>query len=108
MTKLNAARRAAAAADSTFLTTGAKFLVAAPDTLAVQKPGVLALLANSGASSTPKWTVPNAGFKANEVLMDIVACKTVTADGNGGVTVTGAGGMPQVRSLFTRDSVNDC
>ncbi|THH31734.1 hypothetical protein EUX98_g2466 [Antrodiella citrinella] len=96
VTKLNAARRAAAAADSTYLTTGAKFLIAAPNTLAVQKPGVLALLANGGNSSTPQWTVPNAGFKANEVLMDIVACTTVTADGNGGVTVTGSGGMPLI------------
>ncbi|KAH9856074.1 glycoside hydrolase family 13 protein [Lenzites betulinus] len=94
---LNAARKAAIAANSGYLTTAAKFLsTGSESTMAILKTPMLALLTNGGNSSTPKWTVSDAGFQANEALVDILTCSTLNADSNGGVTVQGTGGNPQV------------
>ncbi|KAI0070668.1 glycoside hydrolase family 13 protein [Panus rudis PR-1116 ss-1] len=93
---LNAARKAAATANKDFYTSSLKFLVASTNNLAISKPPMLTLLTNEGASSTPKWNVPDAGFNANEELIDVLTCNKVNADGNGGVSVTGSGGNPQV------------
>ncbi|KAI0798144.1 glycoside hydrolase family 13 protein [Abortiporus biennis] len=93
---LNAARKAAAAANSNFHTTNLKFLQTSASNLAISKAPMLTLLSNVGASGTPQWSVPNAGFQANEELIDVLTCTTLTADSNGGVTVKGSGGMPQV------------
>ncbi len=57
---------------------------------------MLALLSNKGSSSSPEWTVASAGFSPNEQLVDVLTCSSVTADSNGGITVQGSGGMPQV------------
>lgn len=57
---------------------------------------MLTLLSNGGSTSTPQWSVPNAGYSANEVLVDVLTCNTVTADSNGGVSVKGSSGLPQV------------
>lgn len=57
---------------------------------------MLTLLTNEGSTSTPQWSVPDAGFSANEELVDVLSCTKVTADANGGVTVKGSGGNPQV------------
>ncbi|KAH9921835.1 glycoside hydrolase family 13 protein [Amylocystis lapponica] len=75
-----------------------KFLPTTGDesTLAVSKPPMLALLTNGGASSTPTWNVAGAGYSANEALVDVLSCTSFNADGNGGVSVKGSGGMPQV------------
>lgn len=93
---LNAARKAAMSSNSDFLTTPVKFLSSSPSSLAVSKPPLLTLLSNGGSSSTPSWSVPNAGFGSNEKLVDVLTCSQLSADGNGGVSVTGSGGMPQV------------
>ncbi|EIW57027.1 glycoside hydrolase family 13 protein [Trametes versicolor FP-101664 SS1] len=94
---LNAARKAAIAANSSFLTTAVKFPSSGSDsTMAILKPPMLALLSNGGSSSTPKWTVSDAGFQANEELVDVLTCTKMNADSNGGVTVQGSGGSPQV------------
>lgn len=68
--------------------------------MAILKPPMLALLSNGGSSSTPKWTVSDAGFQANEELVDVLTCTKMNADSNGGVTVQGSGGSPQVRSTI--------
>ncbi|KAI0753794.1 glycoside hydrolase superfamily [Fomes fomentarius] len=94
--KLNGARKAAVAANSKFLTTPVKLYTPSGSTLAVSKPPLLALLTNGGSSSSPKWDVPEAGYKPNEELVDIISCSKVTADANGGVSATGSGGSPQV------------
>ena len=39
---------------------------------------------------------PWLGLSANEVLVDVLTCNTVTADSNGGVSVKGSSGLPQV------------
>lgn len=68
--------------------------------LAVSKPPLLGLLTNVGNTSTgsTQWTIPgNSGlFKGGESVVDVLACKAVTADSSGGLTVQASGGMPQV------------
>lgn len=65
---------------------------------------MLALLSNGGSSTSPQWSVPNAGYSANEDLVDVLTCIKITADSNGGVTAKSTQGMPQVRPTFTRSS----
>ncbi|OBZ74584.1 Alpha-amylase A type-1/2 [Grifola frondosa] len=93
---LNAARKAAISANSNFLTSPVKFLSAEGTTVAVSKAPMLALLTNGGNSSTPSWSIPAAGYQANEELVDILTCTKINADGNGGVSVQGTSGQPQV------------
>ncbi|KAI8992740.1 glycoside hydrolase family 13 protein [Trametes punicea] len=94
---LNAARKAAIEANSNYLTTAAKFLPSGSEsTMAVYKPPMLALLTNGGSSSSPSWTVPDAGYQGNEELVDVLTCNKLNADTNGGVSVQGSGGNPQV------------
>ncbi|KAI0365853.1 glycoside hydrolase family 13 protein [Pilatotrama ljubarskyi] len=94
---LNAARKAAIAANSDYLTTAVKFLqTGSESTMAISKPPMLTLLTNGGSSSSPSWSVVDAGFQANEELVDVLTCSKMNADGNGGVTVQGSGGNPQV------------
>ena len=57
---------------------------------------MLALLSNGGSSSTPSWDVPEAGYEPNEELVDVVSCTRISADSNGGVSVQGSDGNPQV------------
>ncbi|GJE95538.1 glycoside hydrolase family 13 protein [Phanerochaete sordida] len=93
---LNAARKAAANASSSFYSTPIKFLQNTGTQLAVSKPPLLALLSNQGSSSSPQWSVASAGYKANEDLVDVVSCTKVTADSNGGVSTTAQSGKPVV------------
>lgn len=65
-------------------------------TVAVSKLPMTALLTNQGGGGTPWWNVPSAGYKPGETLVDVLSCRTVTADAGGGVTVLGSGGQPQV------------
>ncbi|KAI0753795.1 glycoside hydrolase family 13 protein [Fomes fomentarius] len=116
---LNAARRAAITANSSYLTTPvrpfprfhissptyiwhinrvqAKLYAVTPSTLAVSKPPMLALLTNTGyASDGPTWNVPDAGYAPHEELVDVLTCNTVYADTHGGVLVHGSHGLPQI------------
>ena len=78
----------------------AKTWVASANALAVSKPPLLALLTNTGSNgSAASWEVPGAGFSANEALVEVLTCNTMTADGNGGISAKSNGGMPQVRLL---------
>ncbi|KIK01831.1 glycoside hydrolase family 13 protein [Laccaria amethystina LaAM-08-1] len=98
VTTLNAVRKAAAAANSSFLTTPLKFITQQdPSLLAVSKPPLIALLTNLGSNSTKSSTWVASGVaSANEVLVDVLSCATVKADGSGGVSVAVVGGLPQV------------
>lgn len=95
---LNAARKAAALTNTAFYSTPLKLMSVTANSLAVSKPPLLALLSNRGNLSSPEWTVASAGYQAGEKLVDVLSCTEVTADNNGGVTVEGTGGMPQVCS----------
>lgn len=68
-----------------------------PTLLAVSKPPLLALLTNSGSSSTSQavWSAKKI-YKANETLVDVITCRRFMADPSGGVQVQVVGGMPQV------------
>ncbi|KAF8885592.1 glycoside hydrolase family 13 protein [Infundibulicybe gibba] len=96
---LVAMRKAAATANTAFLTTPVKFLPQTDaSTMMVSKPPMLALFTNAGNASASglKWTVPAGTFKANEAIVDVLTCTASTADGSGGASVAVAGGMPQV------------
>jgi alpha-amylase len=69
---------------------------ASQSSLVISKAPLVALLTNEGGSSTPTWTVSNAGFSANEEVWDVLTCTKYTADGSGSLSVTGSSGKPQV------------
>ena len=97
---LNAARKAAAAANPSFYSTPVKFMSVTENGMAVLKSPMTALLSNKGSSSDPDWTVASAGYQPNELLVDVLSCTSVHADNHGGVSVQGSGGMPQVCLLY--------
>jgi alpha-amylase len=74
-----------------------KFLAIEDHSMAISKPPILALFTNIGTESPQgvNWKV-NAIFPPNELLVDVLTCTKVMADGQGGVNVPSAYGMPQV------------
>ncbi|KAF9074062.1 glycoside hydrolase superfamily [Rhodocollybia butyracea] len=99
VTTLNAARKQAISANSSFLTTKAKF-ISQPDssTLAISKPPMLTLLTNGGNSSSVKWSIPSSAnlFSGSETVVDVLSCNTVTTASDGSLSVTASSGLPQV------------
>jgi alpha-amylase len=97
---LNLARKAAAAANSSFLGAPAAFPAPSTSQLVLAKPPLLALLTNvgSGAHTQPSWGVGAAatGYAPNTALVDVLACTAHSADAQGTVSVTSSGGMPMV------------
>jgi alpha-amylase len=81
----------------TLITTQMKFLAIQDHSMAISKPPMLALFTNVGAESPRgvNWKV-DAVFPPNELLVDVLTCSKVMADGQGGVNVPSAYGMPQV------------
>ncbi|KAH9912011.1 uncharacterized protein B0H18DRAFT_279204 [Fomitopsis serialis] len=98
---LNAARKAAIAwNNASFLSTPVDFPVASTSQLAVSKSPLLALLANTGQSSSPSWSVPSTNYTKGEELIDVLSCVTTKVGSAGAVAWTGSSGMPAVRVSF--------
>ncbi|KAI0689018.1 glycoside hydrolase family 13 protein [Cytidiella melzeri] len=93
---LTAARQTAMKANKDFLSTKVQFLNASESSLVISKSPIVALLSNKGSSSTPTWTVSNAGFSGNEEVWDVLTCTKYTTDSSGDLTVTGSSGKPQM------------
>ncbi|KAH9914300.1 glycoside hydrolase superfamily [Fomitopsis serialis] len=94
---LNAARKAAIAASSSYLSTAVTFPSVGGNTLAVSKYPMLSLLTNVGASGTPAWDVSSGtGYSSGTELIDVLTCTTYTAGSGGSVSVTGSGGNPVI------------
>ncbi|KAH9922384.1 glycoside hydrolase superfamily [Fomitopsis serialis] len=94
---LNAARKAAIAwNNASFLSTPLDFPVASTSQLAVSKSPLLALLANTGQSSSPSWSVPSTNYTKGEELIDVLSCVTTKVGSAGAVAWTGSSGMPAV------------
>ncbi|TFY68040.1 hypothetical protein EVJ58_g1252 [Rhodofomes roseus] len=94
---LNAARKAAIAASSSYLSTAVTFPSVSGNTLAVSKYPMLALLTNVGASGTPAWDVSSGtGYASGTELIDVLTCTTYTAGSGGSVSVTGSEGAPVI------------
>ncbi|KAH9837566.1 glycoside hydrolase superfamily [Rhodofomes roseus] len=94
---LNAARKAAIAASSSYLSTAVTFPSVGGNTLAVSKYPMLALLTNVGASGTPAWDVSSGtGYASGTELIDVLTCTTYTAGSGGSVSVTGSEGAPVI------------
>jgi len=96
ITKLNAARKAAYAYSQDFHHVQMKIVGQSNNSLAISKPPMLALLSNAGNTSTPSWNISDAGYDANQQLVDVLSCNSVQADGSGAVTVTSTNGDPVV------------
>ncbi|KAF8469430.1 glycoside hydrolase family 13 protein [Russula ochroleuca] len=94
---MNAARKEAIEYSAAFLTTPMKFLAIEDHSMAISKPPILALFTNVGTEIAQgvNWKV-DAIFPPNELLVDVLTCTKVMADGQGGVNVPSAYGMPQV------------
>jgi alpha-amylase len=94
------ARKAAIAANSSFLSTPVAFPAPQASALAVAKPPLLALLTNVGsaASAQPSWSVPAdaTGYAPNTDLVEVLGCTKVTTDAQGALSATAAGGAPMV------------
>lgn len=104
---LNMARKAAIAANGSFLTTTMTFPSASESTMVISKLPLLALFTNVGSNGSASWTVSTTGYQPNTRLTDILTCKNITTDGNGGVSTTASNGMPQVyipSSMVTSNS----
>jgi alpha-amylase len=107
VTSLNAARKQAISASSSFLTTKASFISQSDSsTLAVSKPPFLTLLTNGGNSSSAKWSIPSSSklFSGSQTLVDVLTCNTVTTGSDGSLSVTASSGLPQV--LMPATSLN--
>jgi alpha-amylase len=74
-----------------------KVLNSNANALTVSKPPLLALLTNVGNASVSTWGVQNAGYNANENLMEVLTCTKMQADGKGGVNANTGTGQPMVR-----------
>jgi len=97
VTSLNAARKAAIAANKGFLTTPMTFLPqSSPSAIAISKPPLVTLLTNGGNSSSVTWTVPDAIFGNGEALVEVLTCTAMSATAKGGLSVNGSQAMPQV------------
>ncbi|KAI0317669.1 glycoside hydrolase family 13 protein [Amylostereum chailletii] len=92
---LNAARKAAIASTSSFLTT--PFMSVHDESVAILKPPMLALLTNIGSQEgkSATWEVPGA-YAPNEMLVDVLTCSHMMANAQGDVVVPSDYGMPQV------------
>lgn len=59
--------------------------------MVVSKPPFVGLLANVGNSSkaTTTWSIPGSSalFKSGETVVNVLNCKTVNADSDGGLSV---------------------
>ncbi|KAF7561789.1 hypothetical protein G7046_g2349 [Stylonectria norvegica] len=67
---------------------------------------IISVLSKTGASAADKNLVLGqsvTGFTANEAVVEILGCKTLTADANGSLTVTITGGQPLV--LYPKSQV---
>lgn len=95
---LNGARKAAIGANKKFTSTAMTFPSTTQSTIAIAKPGLLALLTNVGTGGKASWKVDGSasGFEANTDLVDVLSCTTVHTDGQGGVSVDSDGGKPKV------------
>jgi len=94
---LNAARKAAISGSTSFLSTPVKFIPQSSSSMiAMSKPPLLSLLTNGGNSSSGSWTLPDAQFKNNEALVEVLTCTTLTANSKGGLSVNANQGLPQV------------
>ncbi|GLB36809.1 putative protein with domain of unknown function (DUF1966) [Lyophyllum shimeji] len=95
---MNAARKAAIAANSSYTTAPMSFLAQSDNGLVVSKPPLVALLTNVGNSSTAAttWDIPASTFKGSETVVNVLDCKTMTAAPDGSLHVRVQGGMPQL------------
>jgi len=103
ITKLNQIRSRAIADDPRYLTYNAFPIYSDSRSVAVRKgytgSQVVGVYTNAGSSSssvTVTLSSSATGFEANQRLVDVMSCSTLTADSSGGISVTLNGGLPRI------------
>lgn len=100
VTALNSARKLAALTSPKFHSTPVKVVASGGGngTVALLKPPMLALLSNSGNTSTPEWTISGSetGFAPGTTLVDVLTCDVVVTGEDGGVSTRSDKGLPLV------------
>lgn len=100
---LNLIRSAASNQSSTFLTSKMNAVYTDANTIAFRKGdddlSLLTVVSNLGKDSKDrKVKIPAAGFAANAKVTDVINCKSVKADSDGGIEVKIKSGKPMVRT----------
>ena len=95
---LNAARTAAASANSDFYSTKANVSQLSDTTLLVAKAGLFSVFTNAGEGSSESATLPSSttGWSAGTAVIDAVGCANYTTDSSGNLQVTLSSGLPKV------------
>jgi alpha-amylase len=59
---------------------------------------IIGIFTNGGSSSSMSVTLSSSqtGFTANQALVDIMSCTTVSTDASGSISLTLSGGLPKV------------
>lgn len=100
---MNQIRNQAIYVDSTYLSYQAWPIYSDGSTIVLRKgfagAQVVSVFTNQGANANSyTLTLPptNTGFTANQALVEIGACTSVTTDGSGNLAVAMAGGLPRI------------
>ena len=98
---LNQIRNQAIYMDSGYTTSKTSVIYTDTSTIALKKgttgKQVVAVLTNLGAGGASyTLTLKNTGYVANQKLVEILTCTSVTADGSGNIAVPMASGLPRV------------
>jgi alpha-amylase len=102
VSKLNKARKAAAAASSSFYTTQMNITQMGANEVLIVKGPLVSLLSNRGqGQASGDMTIPATatGWKSGQTVVDTVSCNTFTTGGNGDLTMAIENGMPRVLLL---------
>lgn len=99
VSKLNKARKAAAAASSSFYTTQMNITQMTANEVLIVKGPLVSLLSNRGRGQTGgNMTIPAAatGWKSGQTVVDIVTCNPFPTEDNGDLTIAIENGMPKI------------
>ena len=104
---LNAIRKQAIAKDNTYLTTKNSVVYNEANVIAMKKGSIVTVLTNAGAnagSSTVTLADSATGYSANEQIMNVLRCTTLTVASGGDLVVPMSTGRPLV--LFPLATLN--
>lgn len=93
---LNAGRKAAIADDEGYLTYRNWPIYTDTTTMAMRKGSMITILSNKGEDGDAYEQVIPAGYPAGAQVTEVLTCASLTADGDGAITVPMEGGLPRV------------
>lgn len=99
ITRVNAIRKQAIAADSTYVTYKANPIYSDSKTIVMRKSQVVSTYTNVGPSgSTYSVSLPSSatGFTPGQAITELMSCSSFTTDSSGTLAITISGGAPLV------------